>query len=188
MSNDFGKLRSIINLLTPGLYAMPLMAGRLPGPSTKPCLMRSSSSSPAIHSAIARPRRSLNCLARKTRLVLPPRIAPRTRGHDREVFVHLGLHLNPKAVINTHRMPCANQAMLGSSFAFVEDQPPVVVGTGCPGATPSAAITISGWAMYGESRLIDDGNPTPPGVTERQETCARLHRRSISMCPELTRR
>ena len=34
---------------------------------------------------------------------------------------------NPKGVINTHRMLCSNQAMLGSGFAFVKDEPPVVV-------------------------------------------------------------
>ena len=34
---------------------------------------------------------------------------------------------SPKAVINTHRMLCSNQAMLASGFAFVTDEPPVVV-------------------------------------------------------------
>src|SRR5262249_19597479 len=32
---------------------------------------------------------------------------------------------NPKAVINTHRMLCSNQAMLASGFSFVKDDPPV---------------------------------------------------------------
>ncbi|MFG1280417.1 AMP-binding protein, partial [Xanthobacter autotrophicus] len=33
----------------------------------------------------------------------------------------------PKAVTNTHRMICANQAMLAEAMAFLKDEPPVLV-------------------------------------------------------------
>src|SRR5207253_3881996 len=34
---------------------------------------------------------------------------------------------NPKAVINTQRMICANQVMLRETLAFLKDEPPVIV-------------------------------------------------------------
>src|SRR6202012_153422 len=34
---------------------------------------------------------------------------------------------NPKAVINTQRMICANQVMIRETFAFLKDEPPVIV-------------------------------------------------------------
>src|SRR5258708_28656753 len=34
---------------------------------------------------------------------------------------------NPKAVVNTQRMICANQVMLRETLAFLKDEPPVIV-------------------------------------------------------------
>jgi feruloyl-CoA synthase len=43
---------------------------------------------------------------------------------------------NPKGVINTQRMLCANQAMIRSSLAFLADEPPVLVDWPPPRAHP----------------------------------------------------
>ncbi|MGB8143115.1 MAG: AMP-binding protein, partial [Pseudolabrys sp.] len=71
---------------------------------------------------------------------------------------------NPKAVINTHRMLCSNQAMLGSGFAFVKDEPPVVVDWLPWSHTFGSNHNFNMVLTYGGSLYIDDGNPTPPGA------------------------
>ncbi|HET9175450.1 MAG TPA: AMP-binding protein, partial [Pseudolabrys sp.] len=71
---------------------------------------------------------------------------------------------SPKAVINTHRMLCSNQAMLASGFAFVTDEPPVVVDWLPWSHTFGSNHNFNMVLTYGGSLYIDDGNPTPPGV------------------------
>src|SRR6476620_2513451 len=51
---------------------------------------------------------------------------------------------SPKAVINTHRMLCSNQAMLASGFASSPTNHRSW-STGSRGVTPSAVTTISIW-------------------------------------------
>ena len=70
----------------------------------------------------------------------------------------------PKAVINTHRMLCSNQAMLAAGFAFVADEPPVVVDWLPWSHTFGSNHNFNMVLTYGGSLYIDDGNPTPPGV------------------------
>jgi feruloyl-CoA synthase len=71
---------------------------------------------------------------------------------------------SPKAVINTHRMLCSNQAMLASGFAFVADEPPVVVDWLPWSHTFGSNHNFNMVLTCGGSLYIDDGNPTPPGV------------------------
>ena len=71
---------------------------------------------------------------------------------------------NPKAVINTHRMLCSNQAMLASGFAFVADEPPVVVDWLPWSHTFGSNHNFNMVLVNGGSLYIDDGNPTPPGM------------------------
>ena len=70
----------------------------------------------------------------------------------------------PKAVINTQRMLCSNQAMLAAGFAFVHDEPPVVVDWLPWSHTFGSNHNFNLVLMNGGSLYIDDGNPTPPGV------------------------
>ena len=71
---------------------------------------------------------------------------------------------NPKAVINTHRMLCSNQAMLAAGFAFVADEPPVVVDWLPWNHTFGGNHNFNMALVNGGSLYIDDGNPTPVGV------------------------
>jgi feruloyl-CoA synthase len=70
----------------------------------------------------------------------------------------------PKGVINTHRMLCANQQMLRQSLAFLGEQPPVLVDwlpwNHTFGGNHNVGITLyNGGTLY-----IDDGKPTPRGI------------------------
>jgi feruloyl-CoA synthase len=163
MSNDFGKLRGIINLLTPGLVfandggpfaraiyetvpdEIELVVARNPLGDRKTTMFadllgaEDASGVGAAH-----------------RAVVPDTIA--------KFLFTSGSTGNPKAVINTHRMLCSNQAMLGSGFAFVKDEPPVVVDWLPWSHTFGSNHNFNMVLTYGGSLYIDDGNPTPPGA------------------------
>ncbi|MFZ0355084.1 MAG: feruloyl-CoA synthase [Pseudolabrys sp.] len=163
MSSDFGKLRTIINLLTPGLVFandggpfaraiyetvpddIELVVARNPLGDRKTTLFADlvGAEDPAgVAAAHAK--------------VTPDSIA--------KFLFTSGSTGNPKAVINTHRMLCSNQAMLASGFTFVADEPPVVVDWLPWSHTFGSNHNFNMVLTYGGSLYIDDGNPTTPGV------------------------
>jgi feruloyl-CoA synthase len=163
MSSDFVKLRMIIELLTPGLvfvndggpfaralYATvpdeaELVVARNPLGDRKTTLFsdlvgaEDDAGVAAAHAA-----------------VMPETIV--------KFLFTSGSTGSPKAVINTHRMLCSNQAMLVSGFAFVADEPPVVVDWLPWSHTFGSNHNFNMVLTCGGSLYIDDGNPTPPGV------------------------
>jgi feruloyl-CoA synthase len=73
---------------------------------------------------------------------------------------------NPKAVINTQRMICANQVMLRETLAFLKDEPPVIVDwlpwNHTFGGNHNIGLTLyNGGSMY-----LDKGKPMPVGIEE----------------------
>jgi feruloyl-CoA synthase len=73
---------------------------------------------------------------------------------------------NPKAVINTQRMICANQVMLRETMAFLKDEPPVIVDwlpwNHTFGGNHNIGLTLyNGGSMY-----LDEGKPMPVGIEE----------------------
>ncbi len=72
----------------------------------------------------------------------------------------------PKGVITTHRMLCANQQMLRQCMAFLADEPPVLVDW-LPWSHTFGGNHNFGIALYnGGTLYIDDGKPTPGGIAE----------------------
>ena len=70
----------------------------------------------------------------------------------------------PKAVINTQRMWCSNQAMICSMFAFFEDEPPVIVDW-APWHHTAAGNHDFGLVLYsGGTYYIDEGKPLPGAI------------------------
>ncbi len=70
----------------------------------------------------------------------------------------------PKAVTNTQRMLCSNQAMLGEALVFLKDEPPVLVDW-LPWAHTFGSNHNFGIALYnGGTLYIDEGKPIPGGV------------------------
>jgi feruloyl-CoA synthase len=73
---------------------------------------------------------------------------------------------NPKGVINTHRMLCANMQMTRQTLAFLAEEPPVLIDwlpwNHTFGGNQNIGITLyNGGTLY-----IDDGKPTPKGIAE----------------------
>jgi feruloyl-CoA synthase len=163
MSSDFGKLRMIIELLTPGLVFV-----NDGGPFAR-----------ALHAAV--PDEIELVVARNPQgdrkttlfsdLLGAPDDASVDAAHDAvtpdtivKFLFTSGSTGSPKAVINTHRMLCSNQAMLASGFAFVTDEPPVVVDWLPWSHTFGGNHNFNMVLTCGGSLYIDEGNPTPPGV------------------------
>jgi feruloyl-CoA synthase len=163
LSGDFGKLRAIVGLLTPGLVfandgnpfaraiaaAVPseaeLVVTRNPPANRKATLFADlvgAEDDAAVAAANAK--------------VTPDTIA--------KFLFTSGSTGNPKAVINTQRMLCSNQAMIAAGFAFVADEPPVVVDWLPWSHTFGGNHNFNMVLVNGGSLYIDDGNPTPPGV------------------------
>ena len=163
MSTDFGKLRAMIGLLTPGLVfandgsafaraiaaVLPddveLAVTRNPPPGRKATLFADligTEDERGVAAANAR--------------VTPDTIA--------KFLFTSGSTGEPKAVINTHRMLCSNQAMVAAGFAFVADEPPVVVDWLPWSHTFGANHNFNMVLTNGGSLYIDDGNPTPLGA------------------------
>jgi feruloyl-CoA synthase len=67
----------------------------------------------------------------------------------------------PKAVINTQRMWCSNQAMILCQLAFFAEDPPVIVDW-APWHHTAGGNHNFGFVLYnGGTLYIDDGKPTP---------------------------
>ena len=73
---------------------------------------------------------------------------------------------NPKAVINTQRMICANQVMIRETMAFLKDEPPVIVDW-LPWNHTFGGNHNIGLTLYnGGSIYLDQGKPMPGGIEE----------------------
>jgi feruloyl-CoA synthase len=163
MSSDFGKLRAIIDLLTPGmvfandggpfaraLYAtvpdeLELVVTRNPLGDRKTTMFAD----------LIGANDDADVAAAQVK-VTPDTIA--------KFLFTSGSTGSPKAVINTHRMLCSNQAMLAAGFAFVADEPPAVVDWLPWSHTFGGNHNFNMVLVNGGSLYIDDGNPTPPGA------------------------
>src|SRR5438094_6702033 len=165
ISNDLGKLRSIIDLLTPGLvfaadgktYARAIEAVVLP------------------HVEIVVTRNPI--AGRPTTLfetlLASPGIGPAEAAHAKvgpdtiaKFLFTSGSTGTPKAVINTQRMWCANQVMARTALAFVQDEPPLLVEWApwhhtAGGNKDLGLVIFNGGTLY-----IDEGKPLPGAIEE----------------------
>jgi feruloyl-CoA synthase len=79
---------------------------------------------------------------------------------------------SPKGVINTQRMLCSNQEMVRDCYAFLEDEPPVVLDW-APWNHTAGGNKVFNMVLYnGGTFYIDDGRPTPDLI---RKTARNLH-------------
>jgi feruloyl-CoA synthase len=159
VSKDFGKLCTILDLLTPGLvfaasgsaYEAAIQAAVPPGTE-----LVVTDNAPAGRSAS----RFAELLATEPTSAVEAAAAgvgPDTVGKFLFTSGSTGL---PKAVINTQRMLCSNQAMIRTMLAFLADEPPVMVDW-LPWHHTAGGNHNLGLVLYnGGSLYIDDGKPT----------------------------
>jgi feruloyl-CoA synthase len=165
ISKDYGKLGFLMKLLTPGLIfaddaAVFAAALRANVPS----------STEIVASRGEVPGRALTLLADLLATPEHPRLdaAHDAIGPDTiaKFLLTSGSTGNPKAVINTQRMICANQVMLRETLAFLKDEPPVIVDWLPWNHTFGGNHNIGLTLFNGGSMYLDQGKPTPDGIAE----------------------
>ncbi|WGR98763.1 feruloyl-CoA synthase [Bradyrhizobium sp. ISRA443] len=165
VSRDYGKLSFLIKLLTPGLvfvddadkFADALIAN-------VPAGIEIAASRGAV------PGRDVIRLTDLLATPENPRLDAVHQGIGPDTIAKFlltsGSTGDPKAVINTQRMICANQVMLRETLAFLKDEPPVIVDwlpwNHTFGGNHNIGLTLyNGGSMY-----LDEGKPMPGGIEE----------------------
>jgi feruloyl-CoA synthase len=163
LSQDFGKLKTIMAALSPGLvfaangtaFARAITAAAPPGAeilvaaappqgcrATDFAALAKTQPTPAVEAAHAK--------------VGPDTIA--------KFLFTSGSTGQPKGVINTQRMLCANQAMIRAGLAFLADEPPVIVDwlpwNHTFGSNHNFGLVLDN----GGSLYIDEGKPLPDAI------------------------
>lgn len=165
VSQDYDKLRHVLDTLTPGLVFASdgarygkAIAAAVP-PETEVVLAAGEAAGRA-----ATPFASLL----GTQPTSAVDAAMRATGPDTitKFLFTSGSTKLPKAVINTHRMWCANQQQMRQSMPVLAEDPPVLVDwlpwNHTFGGNHNFGLTVyNGGTLY-----IDDGKPTPAGMAE----------------------
>src|SRR3954462_7060611 len=165
VSRDYGKLAYLMKLLTPGLVFAD------DATEFADALSAAVPADTEIASAYGTvPGRDLTTLAD---LMATPLYAGLGAAHEKigantipKFLRTSGSTGNPKAVINTQAMICANQVMIRETLAFLMDEPPVIVDwlpENPPlGGNPNFGLTVfNGGLMY-----LEEGKPIPGGIEE----------------------
>ncbi len=161
-SRDFGRLRRIISLLTPGLVFAE------EGQAYAQAIAAAVPESVEILATEAPGRRRASDFAAFLATAETPAVdaAHSTVGPDTiaKFMFTSGSTSAPKAVITTQRMLCDNQAMIASCLRFLRDAPPVLVDwlpwSHSFGGNQNFNIAL----CHGGTLYIDDGKPTPAGI------------------------
>ena len=159
ISTDYGKLKHIAGLLTPGMVyasdgqkfasalaaALPdvtLIVRRNPPPGREALLFDDLLRTPVT-----------DAVARAHDAITPDTVA--------KVLFTSGSTGLPKGVITTNRMMACNQEMIRSAMAYFEDEPPVLLDW-MPWNHVAGGSHNTGIAIYnGGTFYIDDGMPVP---------------------------
>ncbi|MDQ0317280.1 feruloyl-CoA synthase [Amorphus orientalis] len=73
---------------------------------------------------------------------------------------------SPKAVIQTHRMLCSNQEMIADCYAFMREEPPIIVDWAPWNHTASGNKVFNLVLYNGGTYYIDAGKPAPNKIGE----------------------
>ncbi|WP_284418333.1 MULTISPECIES: feruloyl-CoA synthase [unclassified Bradyrhizobium] len=165
VSRDYGKLAYLMKLLTPGLVFVDdadkfadALAANVPEGTE---IVAAFGSVPGRH---------VTMLAD---LIATPLFPGLGAAHEKigpdtiaKFLLTSGSTGNPKAVINTQRMICANQVMIRETLAFLKDEPPVIIDWLPWNHTFGGNHNIGLTLFNGGSMYLDSGKPVPGGIEE----------------------
>jgi feruloyl-CoA synthase len=163
VSTDFARLRHIIGLLRPGLvFACDgaryerAIAAAIPTDTELIVTDRAPAARRATRLADLEKVPVTSGVEEAHRRIGPDSVA--------KILFTSGSTGHPKGVINTQRMLCSNQQMILQEFAFLADEPPVLVDWS-PWHHTAGGNHQFGMAIFnGGSFYIDDGKPVPGGI------------------------
>jgi feruloyl-CoA synthase len=165
ISKDFGKLRFLMKLLTPGLV--------FADEATKFATALHANIPADVEIVASRGEMAGRDLRKLSDLLATPEhprldAAHAAIGPDTiaKFLLTSGSTGNPKAVINTQRMISANQVMLRETLAFLKDEPPVIVDWLPWNHTFGGNHNIGLTLFNGGSMVLDEGKPMPGGIEE----------------------
>jgi feruloyl-CoA synthase len=145
MSKDFAKLKTIFELVKPGLvYAADPQKF---GPALEAVGVKSVPVSELVET-------NPGSLLERAHLQLKSDAVAK-------ILFTSGSTGIPKGVINTHRMLCANQQMLAQAWPFVEDKPPVIVDWLPWNHTFGGNHNFNLVLRNGGTLYVDGGKPVP---------------------------
>jgi len=160
VSGDFERLRQVFATITPGMV-FAADAGKF---------------LPAIEAAAGDARRLFTRGAQRPEEDIASALATRPTASVEAAFDAIrpddvakflftsGSTGSPKAVINTHRMISSNQVMVREVYAFLKDEPPVLLDWAPWHHTAGGNKLFFMPVFNGGTLFIDDGNPSPDGV------------------------
>jgi feruloyl-CoA synthase len=165
ISKDYGKLAFVMKLLTPGFV--------FADDADKFASALSACVPAGVEIAASRGTGSGRDVTKLVDLIATPEQPRLDAIHDAigpdtiaKFLLTSGSTGNPKAVINTQRMICANQVMIRETFAFLKDEPPVIVDW-LPWNHTFGGNHNIGLTLYnGGSIYLDEGKPVPGGIEE----------------------
>jgi len=162
ISSDFGKLRHIVNLLTPGLV---FATDGAPFVRAIDAVVPPDVEVVVARNAPGRPATSFDDLddAPEAADVAHAKVTPDTIA---KFLFTSGSTGNPKGVINTQRMWCSNQAMINSALQFLADEPPVIVDWAPWHHTAGGNHNVGLVLNNGGTLYIDGGKPLPGAIEE----------------------
>ncbi|MGA2054982.1 MAG: feruloyl-CoA synthase [Bradyrhizobium sp.] len=165
ISRDYGKLSYLMKLLTPGLVFVD---------DADPFASALQANVPAgVEIAVSRGTLSDRAVTKLSELMATPLHPGLDAAHEAigpdttaKFLLTSGSTGNPKAVINTQRMICANQVMIRETLSFLKNGPPVIVDwlpwNHTFGGNHNIGLTLyNGGSMY-----LDAGKPVPGGIEE----------------------
>ena len=163
MSSDFGKLKTIMQNVTPGLVFAA---------DGKPFARAIDAAVPLDTEIVvtANPLGSRHTTSFSDLVMTEPtsavdaahaKVGPDTVG---KILFTSGSTGMPKGVINTQRMLCSNQSMIRSSLAFMADEPPVLVDWPPWNHTFGGNHDFGMVLHNGGSFYIDEGKPLPGAI------------------------
>ena len=169
VSTDFAKLKQILSTLTPGLvfaadgHTFRNAIATVVPPETE-IWVTTGEDTPALQGRkVTRFDAVLGTEPGAEEMEAHGHVGPDTIA---KFLFTSGSTKQPKGVINTQRMICANQQMLRQCFAFLADEPPVLVDW-LPWNHTFGGNHNVGLALYnGGTLYIDEGKPTPKGIEQ----------------------
>jgi feruloyl-CoA synthase len=152
VSSDYGKLRYIFDLLTPGLV---FVSDAAPFQKALDAVMPHDAELVTSYSSLAATTAAAD-VDRAHELVTPDTVA--------KILFTSGSTGTPKGVENTHRMLTSNQEIVRSVLEWVDDEPPVICDW-LPWNHTFGGNHDVGFVLYnGGSFYIDEGRPTSAGM------------------------